>query len=71
MIRLRKLARAASLLTTPLAPEDILSLFNPVSSARQLRGVVTRVVPETADSATIFLSVVAERGRTLGGVTNR
>ncbi|MCU1547549.1 MAG: oxidoreductase, partial [Arthrobacter sp.] len=54
MIRLRKLARAASLLTTPLAPEDILALFNPVYSARQLRGVVTRVVPETADSATIF-----------------
>ncbi len=54
MIRLRKLARAASVLTTPLAPEDILSLFNPVFSARQLRGVVTRVVPETADSATIF-----------------
>lgn len=54
MIRLRKLARAASVLTTPLAPEDILSLFNPVFSARQLRGVVTRVVAETADSATIF-----------------
>jgi len=54
MIRLRKLARAASVLTTPLAPEDILSLFNPVFSARQLRGVVTRVVPQTADSATIF-----------------
>ncbi|WP_445155605.1 ferredoxin reductase [Arthrobacter sp. Hor0625] len=54
MIRLRKLARAASVLTTPLAPEDILSLFNPVFSARQLRGVVTRVVPETVDSATIF-----------------
>src|SRR5512141_598861 len=54
MIRLRKLARAASVLTTPLAPEDILSLFNPVFSARQLRGVVTRAVPDTADSATIF-----------------
>ena len=54
MIRLRKLARAASLLTTPLAPEDILALFNPVFSSRQLRGVVTWVVPETADSATIF-----------------
>jgi ferredoxin-NADP reductase len=53
MIRLRKLARAASVLTTPLAPEDILALFNPVFSARQLRGVVTKVVPETADSATI------------------
>src|SRR4051812_28159914 len=54
MIRLRQLAQAASVLTTPLAPEDILALFNPVFSARQLRGVVTRVVSETANSATIF-----------------
>lgn len=54
MIRLRQLAQAASVLTTPLAPEDILSLFNPVFSARQMRGVVTRVVPETAGSATIY-----------------
>jgi stearoyl-CoA 9-desaturase NADPH oxidoreductase len=54
MIRLRQLAQAASVLTTPLAPEDILALFNPVYSARQLRGVVTRVVQETAHSATIF-----------------
>jgi stearoyl-CoA 9-desaturase NADPH oxidoreductase len=53
MIRLRQLAQAASVLTTPLAPEDILSLFNPVFSARQMRGVVTQVVPETAGSATI------------------
>jgi ferredoxin-NADP reductase len=53
MIRLRKLARATTVLTTPLAPEDILALFNPVFSARQLRGVVTKVVAETADSATI------------------
>jgi len=49
----RLLARAASVFTTPLAPEDFLALFNPVFSARQLRGVVTRVVPETANSATI------------------
>ena len=54
MIRLRQLAQAASVLTTPLSPEDILALFNPVYSARQLRGVVTRVVQETAQSATIF-----------------
>ncbi|MFD1213454.1 ferredoxin reductase [Arthrobacter sp. GCM10027362] len=54
MLRHFKLARAASVLTTPLAPEDFLSLFNPVFSARQLRGVVTRVLSETADSATIF-----------------
>jgi stearoyl-CoA 9-desaturase NADPH oxidoreductase len=54
MIRLRKLARAVSVLTTPLAPEDVLALFNPVFSARQLRGVVTKVVPETSDSTTIY-----------------
>ncbi|CAM3218664.1 Stearoyl-CoA 9-desaturase electron transfer partner [Arthrobacter ulcerisalmonis] len=54
MIRLRQLAQAASVLTTPLAPEDVLALFNPVYSARQLRGVVTRVVQETTQSATIF-----------------
>jgi ferredoxin-NADP reductase len=53
MPQIRVLRRVASLLTSPLAPEDILGLFNPLSSARQLRGVVTRVVPETADSATI------------------
>ncbi|MCU1634486.1 MAG: oxidoreductase FAD/NAD(P)-binding domain protein [Micrococcaceae bacterium] len=54
MIRLKKLARAASALTTPLTPEDFLALFNPVYSSRQLRGVVSRVVHETEDSATIY-----------------
>jgi ferredoxin-NADP reductase len=54
MIRLTKLARAASILTTPLAPEDFLALLNPLFSTRQLRGVVTRVVSETVDSATIY-----------------
>jgi len=43
----------ASVFTTPRAPEDFLWLVNPLSSSRQLRGVVTAVVPETADSATI------------------
>ncbi len=50
----RHLARAASALTTPLTPEDFLALFNPVHSSRQLRGIVTRVVHETEDSATIY-----------------
>ncbi|AXG14473.1 ferredoxin reductase [Intrasporangium calvum] len=49
----RALRRAASVLTTPLAPEDFLGLVNPLASTRQLRGVVTRVIPETSDSATI------------------
>lgn len=53
MAQIRVLRRVASLLTTPLSPEDFLGLVNPLSSTRQLRGVVTRVVPETADSATI------------------
>lgn len=43
----------ASILTTPLAPEDIINLVNPLASARQLRGVVTKVVRETPDSTTI------------------
>jgi ferredoxin-NADP reductase len=50
---LRPLSRVASVFTTPRAPEDFLWLVNPLSSARQLRGVVTAVVPETPDSATI------------------
>lgn len=54
MTRLPKLRHAFSALTTPLAPEDFLSLFNPVFSSRQLRGIVTKVVPETADSVTIY-----------------
>ncbi|AFR30208.1 ferredoxin reductase [Arthrobacter sp. Rue61a] len=54
MFSFRPLARIASVLTTPLAPEDVMALFNPVYSSRQLRAVVTRVVPETAQSATIF-----------------
>ncbi|WP_323960169.1 2Fe-2S iron-sulfur cluster binding domain-containing protein [Arthrobacter sp. JZ12] len=52
-LRRPKLTRALSALTTPLAPEDFLSLFNPVFSSRQLRGIVTKVVSETADSVTI------------------
>ena len=43
----------ASLLTTPLGPEDFLGLVNPLASRRQLRGVVTRVTTETPDSRTI------------------
>ena len=49
----RALRRVASVLTTPLAPEDFISLVNPLASTRQLRGIVTKVVPETTDSATI------------------
>lgn len=53
MPKLSPLARVATVFTTPRAPEDFLWLVNPLSSARQLRGVVTAVVRETSDSATI------------------
>lgn len=53
MARLRPLAKAVSVLTSPLTPEDFLGLINPLSSRRQLRGIVTEVIAETADSATI------------------
>lgn len=53
MPQIRALRRVASLLTTPLSPEDFLGLVNPLSSTRQLRGVVTRVTRETPESTTI------------------
>jgi ferredoxin-NADP reductase len=53
MAQIRVLRRVASILTTPLAPEDVLGLINPLSSSRQLRGVVTKVVRETPDSTSI------------------
>jgi ferredoxin-NADP reductase len=41
--------------TTPLLPDDYLKLLNPLWSARELRGVVVEVVPETEDSATVHI----------------
>ena len=45
--------RALGVFTSPAPPEEFLRLVNPLASARQLRGVVTSVTPETSDSATI------------------
>jgi stearoyl-CoA 9-desaturase NADPH oxidoreductase len=45
----------ASRLTTPLHPDDYLSLLNPLWSARELRGRVEQVVPETDDAATLVI----------------
>ncbi|MFI7483545.1 ferredoxin reductase, partial [Kocuria sp. M1R5S2] len=50
---MRLLSRLASAFTTPRSPEDFLRLVDPLASARQLRGLVTSVSPETADSVTI------------------
>lgn len=49
------LRAAVSRVTTPLLPDDYLHLANPLWSARELRGKVVSVVPETVDSATIIV----------------
>lgn len=52
--RLRRAVwRAAKVFTSPVPPQEFARLFNPLVSSRQLRGVVTRVRHETANSATI------------------
>jgi stearoyl-CoA 9-desaturase NADPH oxidoreductase len=41
--------------TTPLLPDDYLKLINPLWSARELRGLIVDVRPETSDSATVTI----------------
>ncbi|PYE14285.1 ferredoxin-NADP reductase [Williamsia limnetica] len=45
----------AARVTTPLLPDDYLHLANPLWSARELRGKIVEVRPETSDSATIVI----------------
>jgi ferredoxin-NADP reductase len=47
--------KAGSKLTTPLHPDDYLSLINPLWSSRELRGRVEEVLPETEDAATLVI----------------
>ena len=47
--------RLGSRLTTPLQPDDYLTLLNPLWTTRELRGVVERVLPETDDAATVVI----------------
>jgi stearoyl-CoA 9-desaturase NADPH oxidoreductase len=42
-------------LTTPLHPDDYLRLVNPLWTARELRGRVEQVIPETDDAATLVI----------------
>jgi ferredoxin-NADP reductase len=42
-------------MTTPLLPDDYLHMMNPLWSARELRGKVIEVVPETDDAATLVI----------------
>jgi stearoyl-CoA 9-desaturase NADPH oxidoreductase len=50
-----RVRRAGSKLTTPLHPDDYLSLVNPLWSSRELRGRVEEVIPETDDAATLVI----------------
>jgi ferredoxin-NADP reductase len=50
-----RVRKAADKLTTPLLPDDYLTLLNPLWSSRELRGRVERVIPETEDAATLVI----------------
>ncbi|MCZ4499638.1 MAG: ferredoxin reductase [Marmoricola sp.] len=50
-----RLRKAADTLTTPLLPDDYLTLLNPLWSSRELRGRVEKVIPETEDAATLVI----------------
>jgi ferredoxin-NADP reductase len=53
--RVNVLRGLAARATTPLLPDDYLKLLNPLWSARELRGQVIDVRPETEDSATVTI----------------
>ena len=42
-------------ITTPLSPDDYLSLINPLWTSRELRGRIEKVIPETDDAATLVI----------------
>ncbi len=50
-----RVRRAGATLTTPLHPDDYLRLLNPLWTARELRGRVEEVIPETEDAATLVI----------------
>ena len=52
---LQRVRGIADKLTTPLHPDDYLSQLNPLWSARELRGRVEQVIPETDDAATLVI----------------
>ena len=51
----QRVRSAAARFTTPLLPDDYLTLLNPLWSARELRGKVVKVVQETDDAATLVI----------------
>ena len=50
-----RMRRVATRFTTPLLPDDYLSLINPLWSARELRGKIVKVVPEAGDAVTLVI----------------
>jgi len=46
---------AAARITTPLLPDDYLRMINPLWTARELRGRIVKVIPETGDAATLII----------------
>ncbi|KAA1418892.1 ferredoxin reductase [Nocardioides humilatus] len=50
-----RIRKTADKLTTPLLPDDYLTLLNPLWSSRELRGRVEQVIPETDDAATLVI----------------
>jgi ferredoxin-NADP reductase len=53
--RVGVLRRVVSRMTTPLLPDDYLHLINPLWTARELRGKIAEVIPETDDAATLVI----------------
>jgi DNA-binding IscR family transcriptional regulator len=51
----RRLVDAAGMLTTPLLPDDYLTVFNPLWAFSQLRGRIEQVIARTADAATVVI----------------
>jgi ferredoxin-NADP reductase len=50
-----RIREAGTRLTTPLHPDDYLSLINPLWTARELRGRIEQVIRETDDAATVVI----------------
>jgi stearoyl-CoA 9-desaturase NADPH oxidoreductase len=45
----------AARMTTPLLPDDYLHMLNPLWTAREIRGKVVEVIPETDEAATLVI----------------
>lgn len=52
--------RLAETVTTPLVPADYLDLFHPLRPGADLRARIVKVIPETADAATIVMQPGAD-----------